>query len=486
MNTLKLTSLATGLVIAMSLTGCGASDGSTSTGTGTGTGTSTGTATGTGSGGTGSSLMLSSARTQLSGVLLDLGTQVQQNTPAGSPLDIGGFLIALNPAVNNLLIGPDATVSGLLSGIKTIMANPSPAGFTTAAGQIQTGLTALPPAVAGLAQTLPCALATLAGQRGSVCTGSDPAVQLQNLLALFAGNSNPFAGTPLAALGTDGAPGTPVGGPTGTPLDALLAPLVTALGTPGSVAPARLDGQLVDRLGLGLAAVGDAIIDGYNNLPGSDKLPASGQIVQTLGSVIADLGITLNTLEAGNGSDVGATLNTTLTNVSNLLTAPSGLLGALAAASGNSRLITAVSSGNAQLNHGIDTLTNTLNTTLLASADPAVLTPVLGALAPLSCTLALFGDCSGSGASAGALNTLISSLTSALDLSMGSGVPSTNVITSLTNALSTSAVSNNNLITQLVSTIDTLPLNTSTGGSTGLLSGITSGLGSLLGNIIPG
>jgi len=261
---------------------------------------------------------------------------------------------------------------------------------------------------------------------------------------------------------------------------------VTALGTPGSVAPARLDGQLVDRLGLGLAAVGDAIIDGYNNLPGSDKLPASGQIVQTLGSVIADLGITLNTLEAGNGSDVGATLNTTLTNVSNLLTAPSGLLGALAAASGNSRLITAVSSGNAQLNHGIDTLTNTLNTTLLASADPAVLTPVLGALAPLSCTLALFGDCSGSGASAGALNTLISSLTSALDLSMGSGVPSTNVITGLTNALSTSAVSNNNLITQLVSTIDTLPLNTSTGGSTGLLSGITSGLGSLLGNIIPG
>jgi len=488
MNTLKLTSLAAGLVIALSLSGCNNSDGSSTTsGTGTGTGTGTGSGTGTGgtgTGGTGSSLMLSSARNQLSGVLVDLGTNVQQNTPAGTPLDIGGFLIALNPAVNNLLIGPDAAVSGLLSGIQTVLANPTATGFTTAASEIQTGLTALPPAVASLAQTLPCALATLAGQRASVCTGTDPAAQLQRLIALFANGNNPFAGTPLASLGLDGAPGTPVNGPTGTPIDALLSPLLTALGTPGSASPAALDGQLVDQLGLGLATVGDAIVDGYNNIPGSGKLPMAGQLVQTLGSVIADLGISLNTLESG--TDAGSTLNTTLTNVSNLLTAPSGLLGMLASASGNSRLISAVNSGNAQLNNGIDTLTSTLNTTLLTSANSAALTPVLDALAPLTCTLALFGDCSGSSSNTNNLTALVNSLTSALDISMGSGTPSTDVISSLTNALASSATNNNTLITQLVGAIDTLPLTSPTNGSTGLLGGITSGLGGLLGNLIPG
>ncbi len=474
MNKLKLTGLAAGLMIAISLTGCDANDGSSNSGGGNG-GTTTGTNPGTGS----STLLLSNTRTQLSGVLVSLGTTVQQNTPAGSPLDIGGFLIALNPAVNTLLTGPDATLSGLLDGIQTILANPSPAGFTTAAGQIQEGLSALPPAVASLAQTLPCALATLAGQRGSVCTGTDPAAQLQSLIALFAGSSNPFAGTPLAGLGIDGAPGTPVGGPTGTPLDAILSPLLVALGTPGGAAPAPLDGELVDNLGLGLATVGDAIIDGYNNIPGSNQIPVAGQVVQALGSVIADLGITLNTLEAGTGVSIGNTLNNTLTNVSNLLTAPGGLLGTLAAASGNAQLISAVNSGNAQLNNGIDTLTNTLSTTLLTQVDTAVLTPVLSALAPLSCTLALFGDCNGSAGNANALTDLVSSLTSALDVSMGSGVPSTTVITDLTNAITSAASGNNDVVTTLVTTITTLPTTLSSGGNTGLLGGLTGLLGGL-------
>jgi len=386
-----------------------------------------------------------------------------------------------------LLTGPDATVSGLLDGVQTILANPTPAGFSIAAGQIQEGLSALPPSVASLAQTLPCALATLAGQRGSVCTGSDPAQQLQNLIALFAGSNNPFAGTPLAGLGTDGAPGTPAGGPTGTPLDALLSPLLTALGTPGSTAPAPLNGQLVDSLGLGLATVGDAIVDGYNNLPGSGQIPLAGEVVQTLGSVLADLGVTLNTLESGTGVSVGNTLNNTLTNVSNLLTAPTGLLGTLAAASGNAQFISAVNSGNTQLNNGIDTLTNTLNTTLLTQVDNAVLTPVLSALAPLSCSLALFGDCNGSSANTDALTSLIGSLTSALDVSMGSGVPTVTVISDLTNAITSAADLNNNVVTTLLTTITTLPTTTSTGGSTGLLGslpivgGILGGLGGLLG-----
>ena len=481
MNKLKLTGLAAGLMIALSLTGCGADGGNASGTNGTnGTNGTSGTGgTGGGTGG-GSGLILSDTRNQLSGVLVNLGNTIQQNTPAGTPLDIGGFLVALNPVVNNLLIGPDATVSGLLDGVQTILANPSPAGFNIAAGQIQEGLSALPPSVASLAQTLPCALATLAGQRGSVCTGSNPAQQLQNLIALFAGSNNPFAGTPLAGLGTDGAPGTPAGGPTGTPLDALLSPLLTALGTPSGTAPAPLNGQLVDDLGLGLATLGDAIVDGYNNVPGSGQIPVAGEVVQTLGSVLADLGVTLNTLEGGTGVSVGNTLNNTLTNVSNLLTAPTGLLGTLAAASGNAQIISAVNSGNTQLNNGIDTLTNTLNTTLLTQVDTAVLTPVLTALAPLSCSLALFGDCNGSTTNTNALTSLVSSLTSALDVSMGSGVPSIPVISDLTNAITSAAGANNNVVTTLLTTITTLPIAPTSGGSTGLLGGIPI-LGGLLG-----
>ncbi len=467
MNKLKLTGLAAGLMIALSLTGCGADNGSSTTGTGTNTGT-----------GSSNTLTLSSTRTQLTGVLTTLGTTVQQNTPAGTPLDVGGFLIALSPTVDDLLLGPDATLSGLLTGVQTILTNPNATGFTTAAGQIQGGLNTLPASVASLAQNLPCAVATLAGQRGTVCTGTDPAAQLQSLIGLFTGSNNPFAGTPLAGLGTDGAPGTPAGGPTGTPLDALLAPLVTALGTPGGAAPAPLNGEIVDSLGLGLATVGDAIIDGYNSIPGNSQIPLAGEVVQTLGSVVADLGFTLNTLEAGTGVSAGSTLNNTLTNVSNLLTAPGGLLGTLATASGNAQLISAVNSGNAQLNNGIDTLTNTLNTTLLTQVDSAVLTPVLTALAPLSCALTLFGDCSGSTTTSAGLNDLVTTLTSALDVSMGSGAPTTNIITSLTSALTSTAGTNNNVITQLLTSITTLSTTSSNSGGTGLLNGL---LGSLLG-----
>jgi len=266
----------------------------------------------------------------------------------------------------------------------------------------------------------------------------------------------------------------------------VLSPLLQALGTPNTIAPAPLNAELVDQLGLGLATVGDAIVDGYNNIPGSGKIPAAGQVVQTLGSVIADLGITLSTLEAGTGVNAGSTLNSTLTNVSNLLTAPGGLLGSLATASGNTRLISAVNSGNAQLNQGIDTLTNTLNTTLLTQTDTTALAPVLNALAPLTCTLTLFGACNGSSTSSTELTTLITSLTSALDLSMGSGTPSLDVISSLSDALASGATGNNTLITQLVSVIDTLPIISGTGGSTGLLDTLTSGLGGLLGGLLPG
>jgi len=205
--------------------------------------------------------------------------------------------------------------------------------------------------------------------------------------------------------------------------------------------------------------------------------------VQTLGSVIADLGITLNTLETGTGVNVVNTLNNALTNVSNLLTAPTGLLGTLAAASGNAQFISAVNSGNTQLNNGIDTLTNTLNSTLLTQVDNSVLTPVLTALAPLSCSLALFGDCNGSTANAGSLTSLIESLTDAIDLSMGSNTPSIGLISSLTDAISDAADENQTVVVTLLTTITTLPTTPNSGGNTGLLGSLPL-VGGLLGGLI--
>ena len=68
--------------------------------------------------------------------------------------------------------------------------------------------------------------------------------------------------------------------------------------------------------------------------------------------------------------------------------------------------------------------------------------------------LTLFGACNGSSTSSTELTTLITSLTSALDLSMGSGTPSLDVISSLSDALASGATGNNTLITQLVSAIE--------------------------------
>jgi len=495
------TRLATGILLAALLAGCGASgdsssgSGSSSGGSSSGGSSSGGSSSGGSSSGgsssggsTNSALILDPVQSQLSGVLVSLGNAVQANTPAGTPLDIGGFLLALDPTVNQLLTGPSSTLTGLLNGVRTIIADPSPTGFQAAAGDIQTGIEALPPAVSSLAQNLPCALATLLGQRASVCTGTDPAVQLQNLVALF-GSGNPFAGTPLAPLGTIGAPGTPSGGPTGTPLDQILTPLRSILGVPAvgstpAIPALPLDSSSVAALGDGLATVGDAIVDGYNNVPGSTSIPLAGDLVLTLGNTLTDLATTLAGLTPTSGSTTGTAVAKSLLDISNVLTAPSGLLGTLALISGNSGTLTSVGTGNTQLDNGISQLTSVLESSI-AQPSGSSLTSSLTSLGDLTCALSILGTCSGTGSSAASnLTALGSTLTTLLTTSLGS-TPGSSLITTLTGTLSTDSVSNNTLLTDLTGSIQTITDPLSSGGSTGLLGGSTSG-GGLLGGLLGG
>lgn len=469
MTTPKLSRLALGLVIALGVTACG-SDGGTTASSGGNSGTNNGGA-----------MVLAPVQSTLSNVLTGVGAAITSVTPTGTPLDIGGFVAALAPTLNDLINGPDATLTGLLNGIQTILNNPtSPTSVTTAASQIQAGITALAPAITSLAQNLPCALGTLVRQQAIVCTGTSPATQLQNLIALFSSGANPFAGTPLAALGTLGGTGTPSGGPTGTPLDVLLKPLVSALGVPGGASPLPVNGALVDQIGTGLATVGTQIISAYSTIPNSGKIPVAGQLVATLGYTLADLGTTLQTLQTGTAVNVGSTVGNALINLNNLLTAPTGLLGALAAASGQSSLITTVATGNTQVNTGIAQLITALNATLLNPVDTVALQPVLNALAPLTCALTLFGNCNGvtttgSTTSAGGTSATagLTALTNALT-SLLSGTPASSLLSTLTSALTSASTSNGNLISTLTNAAKTLPTVPSSGGTgnTGLLGGL--------------
>lgn len=490
------TRLAAGILLATLLTGCGSGVDSTGSGSSSGGSSSSSggsSSGGSSSGGTSSALLLDPVQSQLSGVLSTLGTTVQAHTPAGTPLDIGGFLLALDPTVNELLTGPSSTLTGLLDGVRTILANPSPAGFQTAAGQIQTGIEALPPAVSSLAQNLPCALGTLLGQRASVCTGSNPAAQLQQLIALFQGGQNPFAGTPLAGLGTIGAPGTPGSGPTGTPLDQILTPLQTLLGVPAAGSTPAIPASPLDHLSLaalgdGLALVGDAIVDGYNNVPGATSLPLAGELVLTLGNTLTDLGTVLAGLNPASGSTTGTAVASSLLDLSNVLTAPTGMLGTLALVGGNTSLFSAIGGGNTQLNSGLTQLAGILESSIQQPSGSS-LTSSLTSLGNLTCALGILNVCSGTGSSAASnLTDLGATLNTLLGSSLGS-MPGGSLITTVVSTLGTASGGNSNLLTDLTSNIQTVVSGVTSGGSTGLLgsgsgSGTSSGSGGLLGGLL--
>ena len=192
----------------------------------------------------------------------------------------------------------------------------------------------------------------------------------------------------------------------------------------------------------------------------------------TIGNTLADLGIVLNQLENSPGAEIGQTIQGVLLNVSNLLTAPGGILGALAAASGQPQLVSAVMMGNTQLNLGVLTLGSAL-TQGLSQLDDALLEPVLNALAPLTCALSLFGDCNGSPEGVDALTGILTTL-----LGEDAGGLLSGAIDSLTGAWE----DNTGMLDDLTSLVNEIPLigdivdqllggdtQSSDGGSTGLL-----------------
>lgn len=346
-------------------------------------------------------MLLDAAQEPLADVLTQVCTGITDVTPAESPVDIGGFVCALEATVNNAVDGPDSLITNLVTSLQALGESPSPE-------QLQATLTSLQAAITGegsnvgveelvtqLASDLPCALLTLAKQE--CVAGDTPQEQLQAYLDLLAGG-NPFADTPLEPLGDAASP--------------ILQPLVAALGTVFAAAPGTsLDGEVVDALGTGLTDIGNLLVSGYNIIPGAQQIPVAGELVATLGNLVSGLGTTLDSLETGTGGSVGDVLDSTLTDVVNLLTADTGLLGALADASGQQQLVDAVATGNEQLNGLVDDVTTALDTSLLQPLDESALNPLLGALAPLTCTLQLFGDCAEQGdplAEAGALLGLLS------------------------------------------------------------------------------
>lgn len=454
MQIFKTTRLAAGLAATLALAACGADGDGSSTGSG-------GSGGGGSGGGSGSSMILDETQDQLSGTLTSLCNTISSNTPNGAPIDLGGFICALDPTLNNLLDNPDSLLTGLLTGLQGFLANPSPETLQGALTEIQQAISGdgsyvgLQETVTTLADDLPCALLTLAKQD---CGSGSPTDQLNDFIALFGGGANPFAGTPLEPLGELGGGGT---GPTGTPLDALLTPLTSILGG------ASLDGQLVDALGQGLNLLGSSLVDNYETIPGAQDIPLAGDVIATLGNLLSGLGTTLDQLEAGTGEDVGDVLNGALVDVANLLTGPTGLLGSLAEASGQDPLIDAVADGNAQLVGGITQLTNTLSTTLLQPLDETALDPLLGTLAPLTCALQLFGDCSATADPTEALNSVLDVLSSG---SSGSD-PLTSLVTDITDTLTNGDTGDlTTLLTDnpLATVIDTII----PGGLGGLLGGL--------------
>lgn len=401
-------------------------------------------------------MILDPVQAELANVLTDVCTSIIDATPAQSPLDIGGFVCALEATVNNAVDGPDSLITNLVTSLQALGENPSPEQLQATLSSLQTAISGegdnvgAEELVRNLANDLPCALLTLVEK--PCAAGSSPAAQLSAFVAILA--TDPFAGTPLA----------PLGAATG-PLQAqLIAPLQEILATSPGVS---LDGELVDQLGSGLSFLGDSLISGYFRIAGDQQIPVAGELVSTVGNLVSGLGTTLSSLETGTGGSVGDVLDSTLTDVVNLLTADTGLLGALADASGQQQLVDAVATGNEQLNGLVDDVTTALDTSLLQPLDESALNPLLGALAPLTCTLQLFGDCAKQGdplAEAGALLDLLGGS------DLGANNPLADLLEEVTSALgggNTSAITDLIENNPLAGVLETLLGGT--GGLVGLL-----------------
>lgn len=373
MHNFKLTRLAAYLALAAGLAACNA-DGSGSSGS---SGSSSG---GSGSNGSGSPLILDETQKNLSGLLIGVGNTI------GTDNNLGAFVTCLDPTVNDLVDGPDALLTNLLGSLNTALGTQDPAALQKAltesgdslASALQSLTVNLPNALMALAD--PAAVSNCGSQGGNTGggdTGGGTGTPLDTLIALLAGGNNPFAGTPLEALGELGGDGTPGGGPTGTPLDVILGPLTQIAGGDNS-------GQVVDQLGQGVALLGATLKE---NIP--DQVvtaPVVGGVTTLLADTLIDLGAVLNELEQPTTAEqIEGTLNNLLSNLAGTLVGldPSGQLS---------------NAAGAQIQDGIDQLTGTLGDALLTplAGSGGAIPTLVSALEPITCALSLVGACTGS------------------------------------------------------------------------------------------
>lgn len=369
MNVSKLTRLAAGCTLALGLAACGA-DGNSNTTTGGNNGGN----------GTGPRLILDDTQANLSNTLIGLGGLIGTDNP------VGALVTCLDPTVNDLVDGPDALLTNLLGSLNTALGTQDPAALQAA---LLASGDSLATALQSLTVNLPNALMALAdpskvencGSQSGAGGGAAGGSPLDALIGLFGGGNNPFAGTPLEALGQLGGAGTPAGGPTGTPLDAILGPLL-------AIQNGGADGELVDLLGQGVAQLGTALND---NLP--DQVvtaPIVGGVLVLLSDTLTDLGGVLDQIEQpSTAAELQGLLNNLLSNLTGTLIGldPTGQLAGTV---------------GPQIQGGIDQLTDSLGAILnpLAGQD-GLLPTLLNPLSALTCPLKLTGDCGAAGGAGG-------------------------------------------------------------------------------------
>lgn len=157
-----------------------------------------------------------------------------------------------------------------------------------------------------------------------------------------------------------------------------------------------IDGELVDTLGTALTDGAKMFADAV-----PDDIPVISPLVDTLTGAVANLGGTLNELEdpdASTADDLDTTLTDALQGVNDTLTAPDvGLLNVMADAAGQGEQVTEI---NEQINTGIEDGLDSLAVVTEPlvgdggdALDSGVVPTLADALAPVTCSLNLFGNC---------------------------------------------------------------------------------------------
>lgn len=333
MNISKHTKIASALVLAMSLAACGSDGDSTGSTTNNANNPSNPPTTTPNpnptppptTSPTVSANILDNTQNQLGNIVNGLGNQLSV-VDASSPLKVGAFVRCLNPAVNQLLDGPDALLSNLLSALNGGVSagiNNATQAFNPAL--IQEGVVRLAGGVQSLTTTLPQALMALAGQGTCTSTtapgGDNP---LDALTALATDPSNPLA--PLfTALIDAGVPADGGGaGPTNTPLDVILAPLTQLAGGAGAPGDLTNLASVVNQVATGVNTLNSALFQSL--LTQTAAVPVVGGVTELLGDALSDVALVLTDLDNATttNQELLGTLNNLLVNVTDLFSAIPG------------------------------------------------------------------------------------------------------------------------------------------------------------------